>query len=151
MRKIALLFCLLLALTGCQRAGESAPIWTAELADGGTAVLSGCTLLSEETAVYTPKGETEGQMLPMLRVEGVPTLTVTGVEPEQVDVQFACWAGENAYTDERNQTLPKVDYRLTERADGTLDVLLDNVYDYRIQIGEQNWILICYREGLREP
>ena len=46
MRKITLLFCLVLTLAGCQRAGKSAPVWTAELADGGTAVLSGCTLLS---------------------------------------------------------------------------------------------------------
>ena len=151
MRKIALMFFLVLALAGCQRAGESAPVWTAELADGGTAMLSGCTLLSEETAVYTPKGDTEGQTLPMLRLEGIPTVTVTGVEPEQVDVQFARWAGENTYTDERNQTLPKVDYRLTEREDGSLVIILDTVYDFRVQIGEQNWILICYREGLREP
>ena len=151
MRKIALLFCLVLALAGCQRAKESAPVWTAELDGGGTAVLSGCTLLSEETAVYTPKGEVTGQTLPMLRVEGLPVLTVTGMEPEQVEVQFACWAGENAYTDERNLTLPKVDYRLTEQEDGSFVILLDTVYNFRIRLGEQSWILICYREGLREP
>lgn len=151
MRKIALLFCLVLALAGCQQSVESAPVWTAELADGGTAVLSGCTLLSEETAVYTPKGDTEGQTLQLLKVEGIPALTVTGMEPEQVEVQFACWAGENAYTDERNLTLPKVDYRLTEQEDGSLVILLDTVYNFRIRLGEQSWILICYREGLREP
>ena len=151
MRKIALLFCLVLALAGCQQSVESAPVWTAELADGGTAVLSGCTLLSEETAVYTPKGGTEGQTLQLLKVEGIPALTVTGVDPEQVEVQFACWAGENAYTDERNLTLPKVDYRLTEQEDGSFVILLDTVYNFRIRLGEQSWILICYREGLREP
>ena len=151
MRKIALLFCLVLALAGCQRAKESAPVWTAELDGGGTAVLSGCTLLSEETAVYTPKGEVTGQTLPMLRVEGLPVLTVTGMEPEQVDVQFAHQMTENAYTDERSQTLPKADYRMTDQEDGSLVIFLDTVYDFRVQIGEQNWILICYREGLREP
>ena len=84
-------------------------------------------------------------------MEGIPALTVTGVDPEQVEVQFACWEGENAYTDERNLTLPKVDYRLTEQEDGSFVILLDTVYNFRIRLGEQSWILICYREGLREP
>lgn len=151
MKTIAMLLCLFLALSGCRRETSAEPVWRQSLAGGGEAMLSGCTVLSEETAWYLPKGEQTGEELPLLRVEGIPTLTLTGVDAELVDVQFVCPTGEGSYGDERANTLEKVDYRLTRQEDGTLEYLLDNVYNYRICVGQQNWLLICYREGIREP
>ena len=61
MRKIALLFCLVLALAGCQQSVESAPVWTAELADGGTAVLSGMADVDSSLLLFCRQIKPQGR------------------------------------------------------------------------------------------
>ena len=151
MKKFAFLVCLVLMLSGCRRQPDPTPVWQKPLDGGAQAVLSGCTVLSEETAVYLSEEEPQEEGT-LVRVEGSDTtLTITGAQPDAVEVHFARDTGEGTYSEDRMDTTEKVDYRLTAGEDGTLVYQLDTVYNYRILVGEDTLFVVCYREGIREP
>ena len=151
-------FCLplgLLLLAGCAQAVDTTPVWQQTLpATGAEMELSNCTLLSEEPVPYAMGREhgNDWQDRPALEVEGVPVVTLRGVEAEDVELRFAeNIAGLYLYYD---KMMPQVDldYIVTELPDGSLQYRLDTVYNFEFVLttpdGSDTMLVICRREGL---
>lgn len=154
-QSVLLLFCLL-ALSGCAAktaAGE--PVWEGKLPQTGVQMtLAGCTLVSEEPVYYaTDRLDTEYWVeKPALQTEGIPFVTLQGVEPQQVELRFV----ENIdylylYYD-KVMPQPELDYILTQTSDGSLQYRLDTVYNYEFVVttedGTDTMIVTCHRDGL---
>lgn len=147
MKRLFAVLAALALLAGCAHERDLEPVWQAELANGGRVSLGNCTV-SEEAAAFYPEPGSEPVTLPLLRAEGVPVFTFTGVAAGDIAIYFAAADG-TAYT-HYDARLPqiKVDYRLNENADGSVRVRLDTVYGFRIAVGEQQWLVACTREKL---
>ncbi|WP_295425286.1 hypothetical protein [uncultured Subdoligranulum sp.] len=155
MNKIFCLLPLCLFLAACAPAEvDTTPVWQQDLPVTGVQMeLSNCTLLSEEPVAYTTdrnKGD-DWTERPALQTEGVPVVTLYGVEPDQVELRYV----ENIdylylYYD---RMMPQIDldYILTE-VDGGLQYRLDTVYNFEFVVtteaGTDTMIVICSREGL---
>lgn len=145
----------LTVLAGCAASVDTTPVWEQQLPVTGVELeLSNCTLLGEDPVYYIldrDSGE-DWQEKSALQTEGVPVVTLRGVEPDQVELRFV----ENIdylylYYD---KVMPQVDldYILTQPEEGTLQYRLDTVYNYEFVIttpaGTDTMILTCSREGL---
>ena len=155
MNKIFCLLPLCLFLAACAPAEvDTTPVWQQDLPVTGVQMeLSNCTLLSEEPVAYTTdrsNGDDWAER-PALQTEGVPVVTLYGVEPDQVELRYV----ENIdylylYYD---RMMPQIDldYILTE-VDGGLQYRLDTVYNFEFVVtteaGTDTMIVICSREGL---
>lgn len=148
---------LLLAACSAPAADAADPVWQQQLPNSGvTMELSNCTLLSNDVVPYAEgRLDTEYWMdHEALAVEGVPVITLRGVEAEQVELRFTeDIAGLYIYYD-KVLPQPELDYVLTQEEDGTLQYRLDTVYNYDFIIttpeGSDSMMVICYREGLRD-
>ena len=150
-------FCLLLALllAGCAQPVDTTPVWQQTLpATGVEMELSNCTLLSEEPVPYVMSRE-EGeawQERPALEVEGVPVVTLRGVEAEDVELRFAENIAELYVYYDKMMPQFDLDYIQTELPDGSLQYRLDTVYNFEFVVttpdGSDTILVICHREGL---
>ena len=155
MNKIFCLLPLCLFLAACAPAEvDTTPVWQQDLPVTGVQMeLSNCTLLSEEPVAYTTERNTGDDWTerPALQTEGVPVVTLYGVEQDQVELRYV----ENIdylylYYD---RMMPQIDldYILTE-VDGGLQYRLDTVYNFEFVVtteaGTDTMIVICSREGL---
>lgn len=155
MNKIFCLLPLCLFLAACAPAEvDTTPVWQQDLPVTGVQMeLSNCTLLSEEPVAYTTDRNNGDDWMerPALQTEGVPVVTLYGVEPDQVELRYV----ENIdylylYYD---RMMPQIDldYILTE-VDGGLQYRLDTVYNFEFVVtteaGTDTMIVICSREGL---
>ena len=155
MNKIFCLLPLCLFLAACAPAEvDTTPFWQQDLPVTGVQMeLSNCTLLSEEPVAYTTARNNGDDWTerPALQTEGVPVVTLYGVEPDQVELRYV----ENIdylylYYD---RMMPQIDldYILTE-VDGGLQYRLDTVYNFEFVVtteaGTDTMIVICSREGL---
>lgn len=155
MNKIFCLLPLCLFLAACAPAEvDTTPVWQQDLPVTGVQMeLSNCTLLSEEPVAYTTDRNNGDDWTerPALQTEGVPVVTLYGVEQDQVELRYV----ENIdylylYYD---RMMPQIDldYILTE-VDGGLQYRLDTVYNFEFVItteaGTDTMIVICSREGL---
>lgn len=136
---------------------DTTPVWQQQLPETGVEMeVSNCTLLGEEPVYYTLDRDSADPWVerPALQTEGVPVVTLRGVEPEQVELRFV----ENIdtlylYYD---KVMPQqdLDYIVTEPEDGTLQYRLDTVYNYEFvvttQSGTDTMIVTCQRDGLTE-
>ena len=144
---LLLVCCLLAGCAGVADAADAEPAWQAELAGGGTLTVSGCTV-TQTTADYLPAADAAPVTLPLLRTEGVPTLTFTGVTEEDIVLDYAEPAGESYIRYEAKFPIDKLDYVFTRGEDGTLTYRLDTVYSYCLTVGEEQWLLSVHREGI---
>lgn len=146
----------LVVLGGCASAPvDTTPVWQQQLPETGVEMeVSNCTLLGEESVYYALERTNSDEWVERsaLQTEGVPVVTLRGVEPEQVELRFV----ENIdtlylYYD---KVMPQqdLDYIVTEPEDGTLQYRLDTVYNYEFvvttQSGTDTMIVTCQRDGL---
>lgn len=146
----------LVALGGCASTRvDTTPVWQQQLPETGVEMeVSNCTLLGEDPVYYALERSDSDEWIerPALQTEGVPVVTLRGVEPEQVELRFV----ENIdtlylYYD---KVMPQqdLDYIVTEPEDGTLQYRLDTVYNYEFVVTTQNgtdtMIVTCQRDGL---
>ena len=82
----------LVVLGGCASAPvDTTPVWQQQLPETGVEMeVSNCTLLGEEPVYYTLDRDSADPWVerPALQTEGVPVVTLRGVEPEQVELRF---------------------------------------------------------------
>ncbi len=144
MKRLFALLLVLALLVGCAGEGSTEPVWQTGLAGGGSFAVSGCTV-SEGGADYTAQ-QSEPVRLPLLYLDGIPTLTFAGVAETDILLQYA-EPQEDAYIYYLDK-IPeeKIDYRLTREEDGTLHYRLDTVYSYCLTVGEEQWLLVCSRD-----
>ncbi len=155
-KMLALLPAGLLALAGCASAPvDTTPVWQQTLPQTGVQMeLSNCTLLSDEPVDYTTDRDSGDPWTerPALQTEGVPVVTLYGVEPEQVELRYV----ENIdylylYYD---KMMPQIDldYILTELDGGGLQYRLDTVYNFEFVVttekGTDTMIVTCSRDDL---
>ena len=79
---------------------DTTPVWQQQLPETGVEMeVSNCTLLGEEPVYYTLDRDSADPWVerPALQTEGVPVVTLRGVEPEQVDA-LAITPGEDYCT-----------------------------------------------------
>lgn len=146
----------LVVLGGCASTPvDTTPVWQQQLPETGVEMeVSNCTLLGEESVYYALERANSDEWVERsaLQTEGVPVVTLRGVEPEQVELRFV----ENIdtlylYYD---KVMPQqdLDYIVTEPEDGTLQYRLDTVYNYEFvvttQSGSDTMIVTCQRDGL---
>lgn len=146
----------LVVLGGCASTPvDTTPVWQQQLPETGVEMeVSNCTLLGEESVYYALERTNSDEWVERsaLQTEGVPVVTLRGVEPEQVELRFV----ENIdtlylYYD---KVMPQqdLDYIVTEPEDGTLQYRLDTVYNYEFvvttQSGTDTMIVTCQRDGL---
>lgn len=146
----------LVVLGGCTATQvDTTPVWQQQLPETGVKMeVSNCTLLGEDPVYYAKErtNSDEWAERPALQTEGVPVVTLYGVEPEQVELRFV----ENIdtlylYYD---KVMPQqdLDYIVTEPEDGTLQYRLDTVYNYEFVVateaGTDTMIVTCRRDGL---
>lgn len=157
MKKVRYLWPLCLAmLAGCgAREIDTTPVWQGQLPQTGVEMaLSNCTLLGEEPVYYTLDRDSTDPWTerPALQTEGVPVVTLYGVEPEEVELRFV----ENIDTlylyYDKMMPQQDLDYIVTEPEDGTLQYELDTVYNYEFVVttpqGTDTMIVTCRRDGL---
>lgn len=156
MKKTLLLapFCLL-AMGGCTPAVSTEPVWQETLPEtGAEMVVSNCTVSGNEPVYYTmDRDQTEGwDQKPALQTEGIPVVTLYGVQADQVELRFV----ENidwlyVYYD-KVMPQPGLDYIQTDQDDGGIQYRLDTVYNYEFVIttpdGTDTMIVTCQRDGL---
>lgn len=157
-KTLCLLPLCLMVLGGCAAARvDTTPVWQQQLPETGVEMeVSNCTLLGEEPVYYTLDRDSTDPWTerPALQTEGVPVVTLRGVEPKQVELRFV----ENIdtlylYYD---KVMPQqdLDYIVTEPESGTLQYRLDTVYNYEFvvttQQGTDTMIVTCRRDGLTE-
>ena len=151
-------FCLplgLLLLAGCVQPVDTTPVWQQTLpATGVEMELSNCTLLSEEPVPYVRSRDADEtwQERPALEVEGVPVVTLHGVQAEDVELRFAENIAELYLYYDKMMPQVDLDYILTELPDGSLQYRLDTVYNFEFVVttpdGSDTMLVICHREGL---
>ena len=155
-KMLALLPAGLLALVGCASAPvDTTPVWQQRLPQTVVQMeLSNCRLLSDEPVDYTTDRDSGDPWTerPALQTEGVPVVTLYGVEPEQVELRYV----ENIdylylYYD---KMMPQIDldYILTELDGGGLQYRLDTVYNFEFVVttekGTDTMIVTCSRDDL---
>lgn len=149
MKRLFALLLALLVLAGCS-AGAGAdlePVWQTELAGGGTLSISGCTV-TETEADFWPAQDQACTTLPLLEIEGVPTLTLSGVLEADIAMAYVEPYGDGWLHYEPRIPVEKLDYILTQEEDGTLRYRLDTVYNYRLTVGNEQWLLIVSRDDI---
>ena len=138
------LFALVLALAllaGCGGSQTVDPVWQTELAGGRSFAVSGCTVREDS-------GSYDEQLLPLLYLDGVPTLTFTGVTAEEISLCYAAPYEEGYIPYTGVGVLPDLDYVLTRDDDGTLHYRIDTVYSYCLTVGQEQWLLVCSRDDI---
>lgn len=152
MKRLFSLLLTVLMLTGCAAGtgADTEPVWQTELDGGGTLSISGCTVTETEADFWAAEDQ-PGITLPLLNIEGVPTLTLS----DATDVDFATFFlgfvepyGEGWLHYTARIPVNKLDYVLTEEEDGTLHFRLDTVYNYRLVLGSRQWLLIVSRDDI---
>lgn len=144
MKRLFALVLLLAVLAGCAGERSTDPVWQTGLNGGGTFAVSGCTV-REDHADYTAP-QSEPVSLPLLFLEGIPTLSFTGVAEQDVLLQYA-EPQEDAYVYYPYKVPEdKLDYILTRGGDGALHYRIDTVYSYCLTVGEEQWLLVCSRD-----
>lgn len=145
----------LLAMGGCTPAVSTEPVWQETLPEtGAEMVVSNCTVSGNELVYYTmDRDQTEGwDQKPALQTEGIPVVTLYGVQADQVELRFV----ENidwlyVYYD-KVMPQPGLDYIQTDQDDGGIQYRLDTVYNYEFVIttpdGTDTMIVTCQRDGL---
>lgn len=134
MKKTALsLAALLLALLCACAPQQSAPTLTAELQTAQVALaFSGCPVTEQDTCYQT--AETAAQEpIRLFAAQGRPTVVLTGVTEQEVNVRFAYQVEGGYCLFEPNTVMPKLDYRATQQGED-LALQLRTVYNYVITV-----------------
>lgn len=153
MKRLFALLLTVLMLTGCA-AGTGAdpePVWQTKLDGGGALSISGCTVTKTAEADFWFDPDLNGTTLPLLYIEGVPTLTLFDVTEEEMANFFLGYIepyGEGWLHYQPRIPVEKLDYIRTQDEDGTLHFRLDTVYNYRLCLGDQQWLLIVSRDDI---
>lgn len=158
MRKTVCFWALpLVLLCACGAPADAEPVWGQELPGSGVYMeMSGAELLSDEPIKYAPSREeaSNRREYPALQVDGVPVITLHGVEPDQVELRFSENIDNLYLYYDKVLPQPELDYVQSRREDGALQYRLDTVYNYEFIIttpqGSDDMMVICYRDGLRD-
>lgn len=152
MKRFFAALALALALTGCAPQADTTVVWQGSLPNSGVqAELANCTLLSEEPVAYTKdKHDPDWGEMPALTAEGAPVLTLHGVTPDQVTLAFIQAVDYLYLPYTKVYPQVKLDYVLTDNADGSLSYRFDTVAPFQITVttptGSDTFFLICQRE-----
>lgn len=154
-------FCLLpfcLLLSGCaSQATDMEPVWRQQLPETGVYMELNQGALVSDAPVQYAMGRLDTSYWsehPALQVEGVPVITLRGVEPEQVELRFAENISDLYIYYDKVMPQSELDYVVTEGEDGALQYRLDTVYNFDFVVttpqGTDSMLVICYRDGIRE-
>lgn len=146
--------CLLLA--GCTSQNvDTTPVWQQALPQTGVQMeVSNCTLENSGPVYYAmDRVDTDyWTEKTAVQVEGVPVVTLYGVDPEEVELRFVENVSYLYIYYDKVMPQPDLDYVLTETDDGALQYRLDTVYNYEFVItteqGTDSMMVICHRDGL---
>lgn len=152
MKRLIALVAALFLLCGCQGKVDLEPVWSRDLSGGASVSVSNCAV-TEETALYRGEGETEARELPLIRAEGLPVLSVSGAEHENVTIDYCMEQETGGYGpaekyDVVTHTKEGVDYIVTAE-DGVTHYRIDTIYNFYICVtteeGSDEFLLVCHR------
>nr|WP_317399007.1 hypothetical protein [uncultured Gemmiger sp.] len=130
---------------------ETTPTWQTTLPNTGVALtISGGEVTESTTRLFPDDGTQNYWEEPLLTVPAVTTLTLEGVQEEDVRIAFV-FAWDNCYrVYDTSEPIVKVDYTQLDSPEGTLQYRFDTSYCFIVTVtteqGTDEFILDCRRD-----